>query len=76
MGSRRKYSEEFKLEAVELTCQEGVSVSQVAKDLGITANMLSRWRRELRAHRGKPFPGKGVARDQELAQLKRELGRG
>ena len=75
MGSRSKYSEEFKLEAVQLTCQEGVSVAQVAKDLGVSANMLSRWRREYQAHSKKAFPGKGVARDQELAQLKRELGR-
>jgi len=75
MGSRSKYSEEFKLEAVQLTCQEGVSVAQVAKDIGVSANMLSRWRREFRTRRGKAFPGKGIARDEELAQLKRELGR-
>jgi len=72
---KRKYSEEFKLEAVRLASQEGVRVAQVAKDLGISSNMLSRWRREHEAHGGKAFPGKGVARDEELAQLKRELGR-
>ena len=46
MGSRRKYSQEFKLEAVQLAGQAGVSVTQVARDLGIRPNMLTRWRRE------------------------------
>ena len=46
MSKRRKYSPEFKQEAVELTPMEGVSIIQIAKNLGIGANMLSRWRRE------------------------------
>ena len=75
MGNRRKYSQEFKLEAVQLASQAGVSVAQVAKDLGIQPNMLTRWRRENGSAGTKAFAGAGVARDQELAQLKRELGR-
>ena len=49
MGSRRKYSQDFKQEAVQLSRQAGVSVSQVARDVGITPNMLTRWRREFAA---------------------------
>ena len=75
MGSRRKYSQEFKQEAVQLSRQSGVSVSQVARDLGIQANMLTRWRREFAGAGSKAFRGQGVARDQELAQLRRDLGR-
>lgn len=75
MGSRRKYSQEFKQEAIELSRQAGVSVSQVARDLGIAPNMLTRWRREFAAAGAKAFRGQGVARDEELAQLRRELGR-
>jgi len=75
MGSRRKYSQEFKQEAVQLSRQAGVSVSQVARDVGIAPNMLTRWRREFAAAGPKAFRGQGVARDQELAQLRRELGR-
>jgi len=75
MGSRRKYSQEFKQEAVQLSRQAGVSVSQVARDVGIAPNMLTRWRREFVAAGPKAFGGQGVARDQELAQLRRELGR-
>ena len=75
MGSRRKYSEEFKREAVQLARQEGVRVAQVARDLGIQPNMLTRWRRENAEGGAKAFRGQGVPRDQELAQLKRDLGR-
>lgn len=75
MGSRRKYSTEFKQEAVQLARQAGVSVTQVARDLGIQPNMLTRWRRESAMAGPKAFRGQGVPRDQELAQLKRELGR-
>lgn len=74
MAKRRKYSAEFKREAVGLTRQPGASVSQVARDIGVSANQLFRWRRELEAE-GKAFPGSGVARDQELLALKRELAK-
>ena len=46
MSKRRKYSPEFKREAIELTRMDRVTINQIAKDLGIGANMLSRWRRE------------------------------
>ncbi len=75
MQQRRKYSEEFKREAVGLTRQPGSNVSQMAQTLGIGANMLWRWRRELETGSKKPFPGTGVARDQELLALRRELAR-
>jgi transposase len=55
--------------------QAGVSVSQVARDLGIQPNMLTRWRQEFAAPGPKAFRGQGIARDQEIAQLRRELGR-
>ena len=42
MGSRKKYSQEFKLEAVQLAGQAGVGVTQVARDLGIQPNMQTR----------------------------------
>lgn len=73
MGTRRKYSAEFKREAVELACQPGQTFVGVAKDLGIRANQLHRWKRELDDHGSGAFGGQGVARDQELMQLRREL---
>ena len=75
MAQQRKFSEEFKREAVALTRQPGVSVSQVGRDIGVGANLLWRWRRELEAGNDKAFPGAGTPRDQELAALKRELAK-
>ena len=75
MSQRRKYTEEFKQQAVELAYEAGVSKAQVAGELGIDANMLGRWCRERQALGSKAFPGHGKARDEELAELKRELGR-
>lgn len=75
MQPRRKYSDEFKREAVSLANQSNVSLSQVAKELGINAGMLGRWRRELSQHGSKAFSGQGHARDEEMAALKRELAR-
>ena len=73
MAKRRKYSEEFKREAVGLTRQPGASVSEVARDIGVGANLLFRWRRAFEGK--KAFPGSGVARDQEFLALKRELAK-
>ena len=52
-----------------------VAVSQVARELGINANMLGRWCRELKGAPVKAFPGPGKPRDEEMATLKRELAR-
>ena len=75
MQQRRKYSDEFKLEAVNLANNSAVTLKQVAEELGINAGMLGRWRRELGLHGDKAFVGKGKARDEEMAALKRELAR-
>ena len=73
MGTRRNYSPEFKREAVELASQPGQTVAGVARDLGIRANILNRWRRESSQLGNKAFGGQGVARDEELMRLRREL---
>jgi len=44
---RRKYTDEFKAEAVRLVLEQGLSVSQVAEDLGISRNLLSTWRKKI-----------------------------
>ena len=75
MSKRRKFSNEFKHEAVALTRQAGITVSQVARDIGVGAGLLGRWRRELNSEKSKAFPGSGVPRDQEMLLLKRELAR-
>ena len=73
MGTiRHHYTKEFKQEAVALTHQSGVSIAQVARDLGIGYSMLDRWRREIAGEGDKAFPGKGHPRDEELARLQKE----
>jgi transposase-like protein len=46
---RRNFTREFKLEAVKLVKERGVSVSQVARDLDIGASVIGRWVRENQA---------------------------
>jgi transposase len=75
MGARRKFSAEYKREAVAMLDAPGVTVSQIAGDLEIGANVLARWRRELRHHPQQAFVGNGKSRDEELSQLRRELAR-
>lgn len=75
MSKRRKFSPEFKREAVKLTLQPGVCCSQITLEIGVTPNLLSRWKREVEATNDKAFQGSGNPRDEEVARLKRELAR-
>lgn len=62
MGARRKFSVEYKREAVAMLDAPGVTVHQIAADLGIGAGMLGRWRRELRRQPQQAFVGNGRSR--------------
>ena len=75
MSKRRKFSAEFKRGAVEQANQSGVSCAQVARELGIRDTLLTRWKREAQGQGPLVFAGAGTPRDEELAQLKRELAR-
>jgi len=75
MVRRRKFSDEYKQEAVGLARQLGVTKSQVAQELGINANLLGRWCRDYASNGAAAFPGQGKPRDEEMASLKRELTR-
>jgi len=75
MPKRRKYSAEFKREAVALANQPGVTRAQIGRELDINPNMITRWQRELSANGSKAFLGQGVARDEGMASLKREVNR-
>jgi transposase len=75
MSKRRKFSVEFKRDALEQANQPGVSCAQVARELGIRDNLLTRWKREAASLGNSAFAGTGMPRDEELAHLKRELAR-
>ena len=71
--TRRNYGDEFKREAVRLVTEHGYGVSETARNLGINAHMLGRWKREVEAQQSAAFPGKGrVSSDQEELQRLRE----
>ena len=72
---RRKHTREFKVEAVRLVRERGVSIAQAARDLGIHKNMLSVWVKRYSADPEQAFPGVGQMKpeQQEIARLKREV---
>ena len=43
---RRRFSREFKIEAVKLVRERGVSVAQAGRDLGVHENVLRKWVKE------------------------------
>lgn len=73
--SRRKYDAEFKRSAVELSLEAGRTVSEVAEDLGISENMLWRWRKQYREAPVHAFPGNGRVNreEQEMRGLRQHL---
>ena len=73
--SRRMYTKEFKLAAVQ-RLEQGVSLGEVARALEVNPNVLHRWRREIRQGPGNAFPGNGKQRWSEgrIAELERKIG--
>jgi transposase len=73
--SRRMFSKEFKLAAVQ-RLEQGVSLGEVARALEVNPNVLHRWRREVRQGPGNVFPGHGKQRwsDGRIADLERKIG--
>ena len=72
--TRRSFTEEFKREALALVAKLG-NRSQVARELDIDVSLLKHWQKKLDTDPDRPFPGKGNARDLELANLKKENAR-
>jgi len=66
----KQYSKEFKEEAVALVREQGYSVPEAAKSLGIASNMLYRWKERFEAQ----LEGKVLSEDEraELKQLRKE----
>jgi transposase-like protein len=69
MTQRRRFSAEYKREAVAMLEAPGVRLTQVAAELGIGAAMLGRWRREMHQEPKRAFSGQGRPRDEEVDHL-------
>ena len=74
---RRKFSREFKLEAVRLVKDRGVAVAQAARDLDLHENVLRKWIREVGSDPQNAFPGHGQMKPEQLEidRLRKEVAK-
>jgi len=74
MNERKKYSKEFKLDAISLIVDQGYTRIEAAKSLGINQAMLGRWVKEAQSDEGQAFRGNGklTPEQAEIRQLKEE----
>ncbi|AQT86414.1 transposase IS3/IS911 family protein [Paenibacillus larvae subsp. larvae] len=63
----KKYDKEFKLQSVRLIQEEGKSVAQVAREMGLHENTLYRWIVEFKNAGNQAFPGSGELKPQDKA---------
>ena len=72
---RRRFTREFKVEAVKLVRERGVSVRQAARDLNVHENVLRKWMKEFCADPQHAFPGHGQMKPEqlEIERLRREV---
>ena len=72
MKTRKRYSPEFKQEAVDLVHRSGKSANQIARELGISQVSLSRW---LRITEDPPEEPKSFSLQEENQRLQKEVER-
>ncbi|EAV41372.1 transposase [Stappia aggregata IAM 12614] len=74
---RRKFSREFKLEAVKLVRERDVSVAQAARDLDVHENVLRKWVKDYGSDPAQAFPGHGQMKPEqlEIARLRKEVAK-
>ncbi len=71
--TRRKFTDEFKDGAVKLVTDQGYSVAEAARNLGVNANLLGRWKKESMYPDNELLsPGSNVAIQAELKRLRKE----
>ena len=66
MTTRKKYTKEFKLDAISLVLDQGYSQIEAARSLAINANMLGRWIKEHQSDDGQAFRGNGKLTEEQL----------
>jgi transposase len=57
--TRRLYTPEFKAEAVKLVTEQGYSIAEAARSLGINDNLIRNWKQALQDNSEHPLPGRG-----------------
>jgi len=74
---RKTYTREFKLQAVRMMTEQGLSVAEVARRLGVTEGCLRSWKQAAEQHGPDAFPGNGnpAPSEDELRRLRAENAR-
>lgn len=74
---RRKFTKEFKQEALSLISEGRYSVAEAAERLGVGSNVLYKWRREQATGGTQAFRGNGVVSDEQrqIKELESEVRR-
>lgn len=72
--TRKTYTAEFKQQAVLMITQQGLSVAEAARQLGVSENCLRLWKKAALELGSKAFPGQGnlSPQDQEIRRLRDE----
>jgi transposase len=75
--ARKTYTREFKLQALRMGSDQGLSVAEAARRLGIHENLLRAWRKAAIKLGADAFPGHGhpTPAEDELRQLRAEVQR-
>ena len=74
---RKTYTREFKLQAVRMMTDQGLSVAEVGRRLGVTEGCLRTWKKAAEEHGPGAFPGHGhpTPAEDELRRLRAEVTR-
>ena len=77
MTKRKKYSKEFKLDAISLVRDQNISVAEASRNLGVSPQMLGRWIKEEENEDGQAFRGNGklTPEQDEIRKLKAQVKR-
>lgn len=75
LDKRKKYSKEFKLDAISLVLDQNYTRSEAAKSLGLNPNVIGRWIKEHQADDGQAFRGNGklTPEQEEIRKLKAKV---
>ena len=74
---RRKFSREYKIEAVRLARERGVSMAQASRDIDVRENAVRKWVKETGADPKQAFPGRGQLKPEQLEidRFRREVAK-
>jgi len=75
--ARKTYTREFKLQALRMVTDQGLSVAEAARRLGIRENLIRNWKRAAKEQGPDAFPGHGnpPPAEDELRRLRAEVAR-